>query len=555
MSIAGSADDLRAPGGAVHPEPGQGALAGADGAAEDIPESFWRALRHLNHFRLFVAFTLAAAGLVMGDELFTMRHPGWFAALCAAYFLIAWVFMVFLSNQWPRFETQLVRHVLLDILAIGAILHLTDSGPAGPGLLLIVSMAAVGMLRERRRMFSWAALGALVVLSQQLWRVLDGQAGLDALSHAGVLAASFFGVVVLAHVQAAGVRAASRLAREKSAQVESLARINDRMIQELPYAVMALNGNGQVLQFNRRAEDLLGTRFFPQCYVRQCAPQLAELWSRWRWREPLPPHPSQVGRDGRRWLPRFIELEPTRREGAVVVLEDMTELEAQAQRMKLASLGMLTANLAHEIRNPLSAIRHAAGILHEEHADGLGARLTHIIDANAERLNGLVEDVLALNRRDRMRRESIPLGAFVSAFIADFTQREQVPEGVIRLQVAGEPRLCMDVQHLEQILWNLLRNAWRYCTRQPGSIRVHLSALGEQAQVDVFNDGPAIPADIQARLFEPFYTTARQGTGLGLYIARDLAEANGASLNYLEVPDGALFRLRGQPGRCPQEPP
>jgi len=128
----------------------------------------------------------------------------------------------------------------------------------------------------------------------------------------------------------------------------------------------------------------------------------------------------QVGREGRRLRARFIELEATRREGAVVVLEDMTEMEAQAQRMKLASLGILTANLAHEIRNPLSAIRHAAGILREENFDARAAKLSGIIDSNAERLNWLVEDVLALNRRDRLTREPLALEPYLHAFRGAF---------------------------------------------------------------------------------------------------------------------------------------
>jgi two-component system sensor histidine kinase PilS (NtrC family) len=325
------------------------------------------------------------------------------------------------------------------------------------------------------------------------------------------------------------------------------------MIQELPYAVMAIDGHGDVLQYNSRVEALLGTRFFPNCNLRQCSPPLAERWSQWRKRQQQPALPFQAFRDGHRLMARFIELEPTRKEGAVVVLDDMTDLESQAQRMKLASLGMLTANLAHEIRNPLSAIRHAAGILREDAPEAMTERLARIIDDNAERLNGLVEDVLALNRRDRMRREDLALAEIVPRFLVNFCQREQVPENAVRLHLSGDLHMCMDVNHLEQILWNLLRNAWRYCTRQPASIRVRLTGLGDRVHIDVINDGPAIPAEIQARLFEPFYTTDKQGTGLGLYIARDLAEVNGGSLSYMDVPDGAMFRLSGPLPPCEEQ--
>lgn len=514
-------------------------------AGDEVPESFWRALTQLNYFRLFVAFALAVAGLAMKDSFLALRDHQWFAGICAVYFLAGWVFFGPMRNRAPAFETQLVRHVIVDIVCIGAIMQVSGSGPAGPGLLLIVSMAAVGMLQQRRHIFFWAALAALVVLAQQLWVVFTGDAGLETLARGGVLAASFFGVALLAHIQASGVLVASQLAREKSLQMEHMARINARMIQELPYAVMAVDGNGEVLQYNARVEYLLGTRFFPHCNLRQCAPRLAELWSRWRRQQTIQPHPIQAGPEGRRLIPRFIELEPTRQQGVVVVLEDMTDLEAQAQRMKLASLGMLTANLAHEIRNPLSAIRHAAGLLVEEKGNELTARLTRIINDNAARLNGLVEDVLALNRRDRMQRGDLDLAELVPRFVTQFALREGVPEHIIKTHVNGVPHICMDEAHLEQILWNLLRNAWRYCTRQPGSIRVRISDLGQQVDIDVINDGPPIPSETKTRLFEPFYTTSKQGTGLGLYIARDLAEANGASLRYLDMPDGALFRLSG----------
>ena len=530
---------------------------------DETPESFWRALSQLNHFRLFVAFTLAVVGVGFDNSFLNIPNPGYFATVCVSYFLVAWVFIVPMQNRIPRFESQLVRHVVVDIVCMGMLLYLSVGGPAGLGLLLIVSMAAVGMLKQKRKVLFWAALAALVVLSQQLLLVLEDMQNLGTLARGGALAASFFGVALLSNVQANGVRLASQMAKEKTTEAENLSRVNARMIQELPYAVMAVDGQGNVLQFNSRVEALLDTRFFTKCNLRQCSPPLAELWSQWRHMQNIPEHPFQTGRDGRRVIPRFIELEPSRREGAIVVLEDMTDMEAQAQRMKLASLGMLTANLAHEIRNPLSAIRHAAGLLREDADAGAGGggagtgaegritgRLTRIIDDNAERLNGLVEDVLALNRRDRQRREDLVLALLVPRFVLDFCQREHVPEEVVQIHVSGDPHLCMDADQLEQILWNLLRNAWRYCSKRPGSIRLRISALSDQIDIDVINDGPPISADTRARLFEPFYTTSKQGTGLGLYIARDLAEANGASLRYMDTPDGAMFRLSGALPPC-----
>ena len=132
----------------------------------------------------------------------------------------------------------------------------------------------------------------------------------------------------------------------------------------------------------------------------------------------------------------------------------------------------------------------------------------------------------------------------------EYAQRENLPAGVMTLQVTAEAHACFDVGHLEQILWNLMRNAWRYCKRQPGSIRITLNAGKDHVDIEFINDGPAITPEVQAHLFEPFYTTDNQGTGLGLYIARELAEANGAVLHYVDIPDGALFRLRCLPPPC-----
>ncbi len=508
-----------------------------------VPDSFWRSLVHLNHFRLFLAVALGAIGLLADKQFPKLDHPLLFSLTCAGYFLAALLFREPLLARRDHFERQVVRQAMVDIVCLGLLLYLTGGNASGLGLLLIVTVAAVGMLENTQAVLFWAAVASLVVLGEQTLQLLAFQAGLEGYIRGGLLSMGFFGVALLSHALARGTLASDQLAREKTRQAESLARINERMIQELPYAVMAIGGDGSLLQFNGQAEQLLETHFFPRCALGHCAPQLAEFWRLWREGGKLPQHPFLVGREGHRVRARFVELEPTRREGALVVLEDMTDLESQAQKMKLASLGMLTANLAHEIRNPLSAIRHAAGLLKEDVREGLSPKLTRIIEDNARRLNGLVEDVLSLNRRDRVERESIDLASYLPGFVQQFSLQEGVPDGVIATYLASDIRACMDRGHLEQILWNLFRNAWRYCARHPGSIRLRALGNEERTDIEVLNDGPPIPDDVQTHLFEPFYTTDKQGMGLGLYIARELAEANQAELRYVAKADGALFRL------------
>ncbi len=521
-----------------------------DFSPESVPDSFWRSLVHLNHFRLFLAVALGAAGLTSGQPFTRLDHPILFSMTCAGYLLAALLFRAPALERRERFDRQVVRQVMADIACLGVLMYLSGGNSSGMGLLLIVTVAAVGMLQNTRLVLFWAAMASLTVLGEQTLQLVSFQSGMGGFIRAGLLSLGFFGVALLSHALAKGTLAAAELAREKTRQAESMARINERVIQELPYAVMAVSGEGEILQYNARAESLLGTHFFTRCNLGHCAPKLAEQWRLWRLGKELPGHPFMMGLDGLRLRARFIELEPSRSEGAVVVLEDMTELEAQAQKMKLASLGMLTANLAHEIRNPLSAIRHAAGLLKEDAREGLAPKLTRIIEDNVRRLNGLVEDVLSLNRRDRLVREAVDLGVFLPAFVHQFIQRESVPVDTVQVFVSRDARVCVDPGHLEQILWNLFRNAWRYCARHPDSIRLRVTGSETRTDIEVLNDGPPIAPEVQAHLFEPFYTTDKQGTGLGLYIARELAEANQASLRYVDNPDGAMFRLSCQAPPC-----
>jgi two-component system sensor histidine kinase PilS (NtrC family) len=214
--------------------------------------------------------------------------------------------------------------------------------------------------------------------------------------------------------------------------------------------------------------------------------------------------------------------------------------------MKLVALGRLTASIAHEIRNPLSSIGHAAELLDEEGGmQEADKRLLSIIRGNVFRIDRIVQEVLYLNRRDRAQPEALDTLAYMQGFASEFAIGERVPETAIDVQVRTTQRLLFDRQHLDQVMWNIVRNAWRYCSKRPGSIRIVVWPGAEPGRllIDVHDDGPGVPVETQAHLFEPFFTTETSGTGLGLYIARELCEGNGARLEYVEGPSGGQFRI------------
>jgi two-component system sensor histidine kinase PilS (NtrC family) len=220
-------------------------------------------------------------------------------------------------------------------------------------------------------------------------------------------------------------------------------------------------------------------------------------------------------------------------ERSVVFLQDVSEIENQAQQLKLASMGRLTASIAHEVRNPLAAIGHAAALLSEDLTGKTQTRLLRIIADNVTRVNRMIEDILQLSRKVPAKMEPIELQPFLHEIMTEFEETHALASGVLLLLENSAIRVQFDPLHLREVVVNLLSNAVRYASGQPGSIVVQ--AIGDsdnRPELHVQDDGPGITPEVRAHLFEPFYTTSSKGTGLGLYLAREMCLNNNASLDY-----------------------
>ena len=234
----------------------------------------------------------------------------------------------------------------------------------------------------------------------------------------------------------------------------------------------------------------------------------------------------------------------------MIFLQDVTAIENQAQQLKLASMGRLTASIAHEVRNPLSAIGHATSLLAEDLAEPSHARLLKIVGDNVARVNRMVEDILQLSRKVQPHSEPLPLGAFLAEIRTEFQETHALPDDMIWVGGAGNAPVRFDALHLREVVVNLLTNAIRYASGTPGSIRLFVvSDSPGRMELHVQDDGPGITPEVRAHLFEPFYTTSSKGTGLGLYLARELCLNNGAMLDYEYRFDPGAFGLRKASGR------
>lgn len=515
------------------------------GAAEFYPDSFWRSLKQLNAFRLFMAVFLTASALFSSQLHIIEPGPvGLLVLVGAGYFGAAVIFRLLLRIRLLGFGRLLQLQLITDTVVIALFMHFGGGNGTGLGLILVVPMAAAGLHPRTRIMLFLPALASLAVLLEQGLASLGGGDATGGYLRAAMLSVGFFTVAGISHILAKGALVSAREASEKSREAADLARINAKVIQDLPNGILVLSGDGQVLQYNQQAERMAGCTMTGRTDLSHCHLGLAGVWQAWLAGKGAGNVILPVGDSGRRLRFRLLELGPDRHDGAVVIIEDMSELEQEAIQMKLAALGRLTANLAHEIRNPLSAINHAAQLLGEDAGgDAATAKLTRIIEDNVSRLNYLVEDVLSLSRRDRQDREAIQLAAYLADFVHQFQQAEAVAPGIIQLGAVDDSAVWFDRMHLDQILWNLCRNACRHCSGAPGSVGLSAERVGDAVQIDLYNDGPAVPTELRQRLFEPFFSTDKAGTGLGLYIALELAEANGGQLRCLEQSQGARFRL------------
>ena len=518
------------------------------GGGLPYPGSYWRSLFYFNIYRIAVAFLLLLATVLLGKSLLLGSwNQSLFITVSVTYVLFAAVAFATIAARKPDFPVQLVVQVCADILFIVLLLHASGGISSGLGLLLLANLAAAGIISRGRLTLFFAALASVAVLLEHTYEVLFFYGSYTLYVQAGLLSIGYFATAWLAHALAKRAVASEQLAAQREVDLASMAQVSQLVMQDMQDGVIVVDFQGVVRQMNPRAEDLLGPAPRQRdLLLKDYNPGLAARLARWRENPEAGFDPMRTIITQKVTAARFVPVGSQDHQGVVIFIEDLTRIQMQAQQMKLVSLGRLTANIAHEIRNPLSAINHATELLQEE-VDLVAShgRLLEIIHDNAQRLDRMVQDVLRLNRRDRAVRETFPLGDFLNNFAAQFCQIEKVAESVIRVTIGVQSAVNFDRSHLNQIMWNLCRNALRYCQRKSGSVSVSVVAGAAPGTIElsVVDDGPGVAESLRAHLFEPFFTTASSGTGLGLYIAREVCEANGASLSFVESPSGAQFTV------------
>ncbi len=455
------------------------------------------------------------------------------------------------------FGTPWLVTIGVDLLAFSALHVLASGSSLNYVALLVLPVLMAGVLTPRPLALATAAAVALMLLATAWVDGLRGSSLTQLLTQAALAGSGFFVITVLAGELAGRLAREELSARGNMEMARQQAALNRLVIEEMQDGILVVDRRGRVRAANPAARRLLA----PQGMSRPAPFQLRgiEAWaglvrtveqafveSSW----------PEAGRDV------TLEFEPgssrtlrvrvrfTRHKAAqasedfcVLFLEDVRNMQARSRQEKLAAMGRVSAGIAHEIRNPLAAIAQANALMAEDATEPGQVRLTRMVADNVDRLKRIVDDVMEVAPGQLQEATAIDATALVAAICSDWARSAGVRLGeqsVLRVELPPQPLgVAFDAEHLRRVLVNLLDNAHRHASGASGSVVLRLDARDdERVFLSVASDGAPIAADVEPYLFEPFFSTRSRGTGLGLYICRELCERYGASIDYRARPGG-----------------
>ena len=520
--------------------------------------------------RIFVTYVSARAAL--GGALLLMLAVqalvGGRTSPLSATLTLGYALQALLCWLWPGYSALVGGRITtrqwwltvgVDVLVFGTLHWLDVSSSLNYAALLVLPVLMAGVLCTWVPALATTSAVTLLVLAVAIDRVLSG--GPDAaalLMQAGLAGAGLFIVTLV------GGQLASWVAREERTALNSLefahqqAELNRLVIDEMAEGVLVVDCEGRVRVANPAARALLaeGQSCPSAPFSLQSQAGWRSLWltierafSTGHW----PPVGTDLAVSFEKQVPRSIRMRVRCTRGigagpageaevlAVVFMEEARSVEARQRQERLMAMGRISASIAHEIRNPLAAVAQANALLMEDTLRPDQARLGQIVADNVERLKRIVEDVMAAAPAGGVASVPLRLAAEVPAICHEWAATVGLAEGEasrLRLQPLDAALVAdFDPHHLRRVLVNLLDNGLRHSQNVPGSICLQAEALeGGFVRLMVGSDGALIEPEVERHLFEPFYSTRSRGTGLGLYICRELCQRHGAIIDYVRRP-------------------
>ncbi len=519
-----------------------------------LDENTWSPLQLYSIYRLILAGMLVVIGLT-GHSFAQLGsfQPELFDAISLIYLCVALIGVFLVHFRWPSFVDQVYLHTGIDVMLLLMLVYSNGGLHSGIDLLFALPIILANVLKPGQSSLFLSAVSVIGLLSIQVY--LQNKSSVDSsqLTHAGLL--TFF-ILMVSWLAGDWLEKASKtaaLAKKRGQDIASLSQLNQSILDQLQMGILVVERSGVIRHMNPRAWEMLGQpaswRSQP---LKSLAPELNIHLQHW-FKHTCP---KIVTYDIKHWQTtelsfRLSQLGSRNKGASLIYLDDITEQREKQQEVKMASLGQLTANIAHEIRNPLGAISHAAQLLSESPVlDKADTRMVQIIQSNSKRMNVTIESVLNLSRKKNPKKETVHLHTWLSEFVHDFSMQSDLKNQQVSLFVDPiDAEVKFDLTHFHQVLWNLCRNAIKYACDDAKdlvlAINCSLRVQTKTMMLNVIDNGVGISEENQERLFEPFFTTSKtQGTGLGLFMARELCLTNNASLEYIRLPaGGSCFRV------------
>ena len=515
----------------------------------------WGPLNFLNLYRLLIS-GLFVTFYFTGNPFpqLAAHSQQLFYGASGGYLISALIFGLMIRLRRPDFNIQIHTQIFSDIVFITLIMHASGGVQSGLGTLIIISIAGGSIVIRGRHSLLFASVASLAVLFEESYNNIEG-IYLDGSSlQAGILGITFFTTAIITYFVAKHIRESEALAVKRGVDLANMSQLTEHIIQRMQTGIMVVDQYNRLRLINESAWHMLGMPSVVNSpYLSALNKDLNNNYKNWLDDNEFISHPLPLSPEYPSLLPRFAQLSQEENSATLIFLEDASAMSREAQQLQLAALGRLTASIAHEIRNPLGAISHAGQLLAESpNMDKADLRLTQIISDHSKRINTIIENVMQLGRGNQSYPQLVDLNSYLDTFITDFITSNQAQREDFVIDSAEEKiEIRFDPSHLQQILTNLCENGLRHTNEDETNtekykIEFHagVSKNNNRPYLDIIDHGSGIDAESATHIFEPFYTTAETGTGLGLYISRELAECNQAHLTLLQnETKGSCFRI------------
>jgi len=521
-----------------------------------IPDA-WHRLRLFNYYRASLSLLLIT--IYLNNWLLQIvpsgfAHTELFIATSFAYLLASLIFITGIFYRRPGLDTQVMIHSIVDIVCIILLIHATGGIRSGLGMLLIVSISMTSMFLSKKIAIMFAAISALAVIAEQVYSLFTFEAYSPSFTQAGLLGILIFISAFITIYTAKKLKETEKLSEQKSYELTAITQLNEHIIKHMRTGILVIKNNGQILMANNAALELLGNITLGSATIlNDISSALYNRFIDWNENDTQNQLPIQQEQGLPDLQPGFSHIEQNKdnkEQGRTLIfIEDATQLTQRFQQVKLASLGRLTASIAHEIRNPLAAINHAGQLLAETLEDEADKKLTGIINTQANRLNTIVENVLQLSRQQRGTPEVINLNEWLRQFREEFVSSHSLQAYQIQIKITPQDvAVLFDTTQLHQVMWNLFANAINHSRMNPSNVMINIQGnidhIFKQPYIDIIDNGPGIDKESQPYIFDPFFTTSSEGTGLGLYLTKEVVESNRGKIRYISPPaGGTCFRI------------